>query len=461
MDGELGHPDDEFDDEDFYKRFGMSFHIRLSSCPNRSKLNDILLTRHVKGEPPRYCWSRQDVHTDRRSWLSITIFALSIYSTVMSGIWLIVAFVQPRWGHGISSSGGVLPSTATLVTALVAKTIEMSFVTVFISCLGQVLTRRAFLRNTAGMTLAEMTMRNWVIQPGSLLTHFEVLPYAAVTVLGALALTATFAGTFYTTASDAMVAPKLKYGDWQHKELTGYFRASYANINYVADTCAAVFSRDTDPHGNESCMNVAFSGQSYRNLQSYMTTWTAIYQNGTSTADTLTGRPSGTMLLYDNTTMEAAWIETEHGNVTALSTETGRIINNVTMAMPHPGVYGAARLPENDILQPDDLAGVGEYTIKAAVVSPAINVMCVNMDLNELAPLIYTAWPHAHTEPTNVSDQVIGKSGWDGEVPPPTDKNGQDNYLNRTVVDDIFQWGPKYYRRPPVFQLVSSAQHNF
>ena len=53
----------------------------------------------------------------------------------------------------------MLPSNATLVTAIIAKTIELSFVTVFISCLGQILTRRSLIKRSGGTTLAEMTMR--------------------------------------------------------------------------------------------------------------------------------------------------------------------------------------------------------------------------------------------------------------------------------------------------------------
>lgn len=162
-------------------------------------------------EPPSYCRSKSDIYTSRFSWLSITIFVLSVYSTIMSGIWLAVGFVQPRWAHKISSTGDLIPATATLITALIAKTIELSFVTVFISFIGQVLTRKSIRRQTKGMTLAEMTMRNWVIQPGSLITHWETLPYAALSMLGMLALTATVASMFYTTASDALVSPKLKY----------------------------------------------------------------------------------------------------------------------------------------------------------------------------------------------------------------------------------------------------------
>ncbi|KAH6987245.1 hypothetical protein EDB80DRAFT_589845 [Ilyonectria destructans] len=419
-------PDDDFDDDTFYKKFQ---------------------------EPPSNCWSNQDIHQKRTSWLSVTIYVLSVYSTVASGIWLVTAILQPRWGRQISSKHGLLPSTATTLSALFAKTIEMSFVTVFVSFIGQVLTRRAFIRKAQGMSLAEMTMRNWVIQPGSLITHFETLPSSAMTLLGMLCLTATFASAFYTTASDAMVSPKLKSGKWENKEMTGFVRASYANTQYVASDCAYLINLKDDPSATESCENIQFSGHSYRNLLNFMTTWTNINKNGTIIQNDLDKRPHSTMLLYDNTTMYSQWIETEHSNVTAQYAEAGRIINNVTLAMPHPGVYAASTSNINGILQPDDLSGVGEYAVRAGVVSPAINVLCANMDADELAPLVYTEWPNAQNDETGVGDQIKGWSGWEGEVPQPVDKKNKENYLNRTDVDDIFKWGPKYKRRPPVFQL--------
>ncbi|KAF5027490.1 hypothetical protein F66182_415 [Fusarium sp. NRRL 66182] len=418
--------DDDFDDDMFYKKFA---------------------------EPPKGCSSDRDIHQPRSSWLSITIYILSLYSTVGSGLWLVVAIIQPRWGYKIASGGGLTPSTATTVCALLAKTIEMSFVTVFISFLGQVLTRRAFIRKSQGMTLAEMTMRNWVIQPGSLITHFETLPSSSLTLLGMLSLTATFAASFYTTASDAMVAPKLKYGSWDSRELSGYVRSSYANAQYVSSDCAYLFDLDDDIHAAESCMNVQFSGQSYRNLLNYMTLWTSISSNGTEMPADLKQRPGGTTLLFDNTTMYSSWIETEHSDVAAQYEETGRIINNVTLALPHPGLYAAATLEDNEILQPDDLAGVGEYSIRAGVVSPSVNVMCVDVSKRDLAPLVYTEWPNAKVNGTDIPGQTKGWAGWTGEIPQPLRRNEDPYYLNRTVVDDIFRWGPEYERRPPVFQM--------
>ncbi|OLN81137.1 hypothetical protein CCHL11_09535 [Colletotrichum chlorophyti] len=339
-----------------------------------------------------------------------------------------------------------------------AKTIEISFVTVFVTFIGQVLTRRAFIKKSKGMTLAEMTMRSWVIQPGFLITHWETLPYAGITTLGILSLVATVASAFYTTASDALVTPKLKFGGWESKTLSGYVVASYANPPFSRETCPTPLRND-DPAGPDTagraCLEVSYAGQSYRNLMSFLTSWDEINKNGTNIEIDISRRPVGTALLYDNTTLTSSWIETQYSNTTWYYESLGRIINNVTLAMPHPGVYDAATHPVNKILQPNDLSGVGEYAIKASVVSPALNVMCVNMSPNELAPLIYTQWPlgRINSNDTLVPGQRIGPLDWEQYIPPPSETD----WLNRTVVDNIFRWGEDYRRRPPVFQLVGTS----
>lgn len=62
---------------------------------------------------------------------------------------------------------------------------------------------------------------------------------------------------------------------------------------------------------------------------------------------------------------------------------------------PHAGVFTAARDPTKNIMQPNELDGVGGYSIRASDASPSVNVLCVNMAKDELALLVYTEWPHA------------------------------------------------------------------
>ena len=115
-----------------------------------------------------------------------------------------LAIVKPHYGRRISNDSRLPPATASLLCAAFAKSIELSFTTVFVAFLGQVLTRRASEKTSRGITIAEMNMRSWIMQPGTLLTHFESIGNAAYTFLGLIALTAAFMAMFYTTASDAL-----------------------------------------------------------------------------------------------------------------------------------------------------------------------------------------------------------------------------------------------------------------
>lgn len=129
---------------------------------------------------------------------------LAIYSTVFSGVWLGVALIRPRWGRHITTTGKIPPATASLLCAAFAKSIELSFVTVFVAFLGQVLSRRAYTNKSKGITIAEMSMRAWVMQPGTMITHWQTVRYAAFSFLGVISLFAALMAMLYTTASDAL-----------------------------------------------------------------------------------------------------------------------------------------------------------------------------------------------------------------------------------------------------------------
>lgn len=163
-------------------------------------------------------------------------------------------------------------------------------------------------------------------------------------------------------------------------------------------------------------------------------------------------RPNATGTLFDNTTVTGTWITTNSSNMTASFGQLGRIINNVSLAMPHAGVIAAAKDPKNSIVQPSELEGVGEYSLRAAVVSPAVNVLCANVEAEEIAPLVYVTWPNALlTTSKDSTGQKLAMDNFTGDIQL---LPGQ-AYLNSTEVDDIFQWGKKYGRQPPVFRMVS------
>lgn len=178
--------------------------------------------------------------------------------------------------------------------------------------------------------------------------------------------------------------------------------------------------------------------------------WDDIHKMESPNTLQLSDRPTGTHNLFDNTTMNSSWIEKENGDMEANFATYHRVINNVTLAMPHPGVYMAATDPINGILQPSELLGLGQYSIRASVVAPVVNVMCVNMNESEVAPLVYQRWPNARTNNNSFTNDL--PPDWEVDVPGASETE----WLNSTVVDDIFKWGEKYGREPPVFPLVRS-----
>jgi hypothetical protein len=149
------------------------------------------------------CPNRATVLQKRLSWVPLTVLILAIYSTIFSGIYLGIALGKPRW-HNISNTGSLAPPTAALLSAFFAKTIELAYVTICVAFLGQVLSRRALMKDSRGISISDMNMRAWIMQPGSMIVHWEALRYSALTFLGSIALVATFVAMLYTTASQAL-----------------------------------------------------------------------------------------------------------------------------------------------------------------------------------------------------------------------------------------------------------------
>ena len=209
-----------------------------------------------------WCKARKKLHHGKGNWLAISVLILSVYSTILSGLWLGTAIAKPRFGHGIAHTGRLSPATATLVSAAIAKSIELSFVTVFVAFLGQVLSRRALVKRSKGITIAEMSMRQWVMQPGTMITHWETVRYAAMTFLGLIALSGALIALLYTTASEALVAPKLKLGHPEHRMLYGKVATSFANEQYIQKHCQTPISDLVDPdYSGSTCIAIEHSGQ--------------------------------------------------------------------------------------------------------------------------------------------------------------------------------------------------------
>ncbi|KAK5105095.1 hypothetical protein LTS08_001369 [Lithohypha guttulata] len=397
------------------------------------------------------CSTQQGPLKERWSWLTWIVIFLAIYTTLLSAAFLVIAIARPRWGHRIGTRGRMTYNSATFLSAFISKTIELSFATTFVATLGQILSRRAFARENqaGGISIAEMNMRLWIMQPGTLVTHFVGVKYVARTLLGVTALLAAFAATFYTTASEALVAPKLKYGRNETVILFGQVRAGYANSVYLREHCETPITERMDAdavaRGN-TCLQFDYAGNGFRNLGSWRNKWAERQASSTNT-DGNSPRPLPISILFENTTVTGQWINDLYGDIERQSKQYGRLVQNVTMAMPHANVYHAARDQMNRILQPDDLSGSGEYFLQAAVPAPALNVLCVGADDWEVNLLVGNASHHPENWPVetpfdeffNWKQEDPAKVGgqwapWFGKLP----------IVYNTVVNHTVNWGSEW-----------------
>lgn len=135
-----------------------------------------------------------------------------------------------------------------------------------------------------------------------------------------------------------MVRPKLRFSGWDDRYLVSHVLASYANLEHAFAACSTPISTALDPDAaGESCLAVQNSGDSYQNLLAFMTKWRDINYNGSTASRNITERAAAQAMLYDNITMIGSWIEGQYSDTEENFKTHERIINNVSLALPHPG----------------------------------------------------------------------------------------------------------------------------
>jgi hypothetical protein len=212
---------------------------------------------------------------------------------------------------------------------------------------------------------------------------------------------------------ESIVAPVLKYDSLKHTTMYGQVASSYANPDFLAEQCQTPIDRtmDIDPNNPTAdnaglaCLQVQYAGLAFHNLASYYANWTSIAATGQGSTD-LRARPKAPGILYDNTTVYGSWTNVQ--DIGTTSAKFGRRVHNVTLAMPHAGTVSASQDPINRLLQPGDLAGLGEYVVVAAVPAPAVNIVCAGLTLDEVTAMNNSAVSGKSNTSISSIDKVFG-----------------------------------------------------
>jgi len=131
--------------------------------------------------------------------------------------------------------------------------------------------------------------------------------------------------------------------------MQSFVSSKFANPVYLGSKCPTPIQGDE--HGGTTCLQIEHASQGYHNYEKYITEWSKLADSGHGVSEQKK-RPPGFALLNENITVTAEWI-----NVIDMAETSkrfgGRVINNVSLAMPHSGVWKAARDKRNGILQPE------------------------------------------------------------------------------------------------------------
>ena len=84
------------------------------------------------------------------------------------------------------------------------------------------------------------------MQPGTILTHLEGVKYAIVTLIGGMALVAAILAMLYTTASDALVSPRLNFGDISPRHMQGRVKQAFGDVNALQQGCVTPIKDDPE-----------------------------------------------------------------------------------------------------------------------------------------------------------------------------------------------------------------------
>ena len=124
--------------------------------------------------------------------------------------------------------------------------------------------------------------------------------------------------------------------------VTGTVNTTFANETFIENFHGnpILASNDTSSRLNRSWMSVFYSARGSACYSSFAEAWRNPGARGNGATDQ--SRRLVPLILDRETQVNTSWVQIVE-DIEKRSSELGRVINNVTLALPHPGVLAAAK----------------------------------------------------------------------------------------------------------------------
>lgn len=129
--------------------------------------------------------------------------------------------------------------------------------------------------------------------------------------------------------------------------MRGMVKSSFANEAYLERSYRSSLVSQPDQTSDRSFMSVVYSARGSDCWNSYLTAWNNI---GNHTPIQSQRLAPWTIDRSTQGQINGSWVQSI--NMTNAFSKFGRVVNNVTLAIAHPGILEAARSSSNSIAQP-------------------------------------------------------------------------------------------------------------
>jgi hypothetical protein len=137
-----------------------------------------------------------------------------------------------------------------------------------------------------------------------------------------------------------------------HRTMRGIVKTSFANESYLERNYKSSLGSAPSGVQDRSFNTLVYSSQGSGCWSIYLTAWG---NNTNSSQEKISQLQRPAPWTTDRSTqgqINSSWVQSIDMQGTSKKF-AGRVVNNVTLAIPHPGILKAARLRENSIAQPN------------------------------------------------------------------------------------------------------------